>query len=94
MEENQNQFQLNQNQPLTTPQSQNDNKVLGIVVGVVVLLLIGGLFVYLRNQKPTSTATSRVVIQELNNLGSELQSLDDGTNEADLNALDKDIQSL
>lgn len=73
-------------------------KMLWILLALVVLILVGGAGFMLMNRGEAETpkpATSTTSLEDLNNLKAQLETTaDEGDLEADLTALDKDLQEL
>ena len=67
---------------------------LWLIAVTIMVLLIAGIFLYSQKQNKTVKPISSNISNDINTLGTELDSLDDGTNDADLNALEKDLQAL
>ena len=65
-----------------------------ILIISAILVLIVGFVLYSQNQNKTVKPTSSSVSDNTSNLETDLNSLDDGTDESELNALEKDLQNL
>lgn len=87
--------------PVTTPvqgdsTSEKSSRKIFIIISLLVLLIVltGG-FVFLSSQGQLSqTQTTKPVVNAFDSLKNELDSIDVGAKENDLNGVDKDLQSL
>ena len=76
------------------PQTSNSFNPLWIIAVIIMVLLIAGIFLYSQKQNTTVKPISSNISSNINTLGTELNSLDDGTDDTDLTALEKDLQNL
>lgn len=75
------------------------NAMLILVLGfIAVILAIGGLYFYMSKSQSVANAPQTAAIQQqaatIDNLESDLSSIDVSDTNSDLDALDKDLQSL
>lgn len=80
--------------PISEIPKKNSFNPLWILALVAILLLVAGVVLYSQKQNKTVKPVSSSISSNVNTLGTELNSLDDGTSDADLNALEKDLQNL
>lgn len=83
-------------QPLVEQAPQNKGfNPLWLLIVVVVILVAAGVVIYSQNQSRKVTQQQEIKqVQEVKALETELNTLDDGTSDTDLNALEKDLQNL
>lgn len=78
--------------------TKGPNKNIFFVVGIfVILCLLAGGLIYLRNQKQSSTAkvpTPVSTVSAFEELKKDLESTDIGASETDMNEVDTDLQAL
>lgn len=67
---------------------------LWLLLVVAAVLLVAGVVFYSQNQKSPVSPQTKQSVSEINNLNTQLNNLDDGTSDTDLNALEKDLQTL
>lgn len=68
---------------------------LWLLLAVAMILVVTGVIIYSQNQSRKTTQQQEIKqVQEVKGLETELNSLDDGTSDDDLNALEKDLQTL
>ncbi len=77
-----------------TPQKSNGFSPVWLIAVIIMVLLIAGVVLYSQKQNKVTEPESSNIENNINTLEIELNSLDDGTNDSDLNALEKDLQAL
>lgn len=77
------------------PQKSSGFNPLWLLLVVAAVLVIAGVVIYSQNQSRKATQQQEVTkVQEVKTLETELNTLDDGTSDTDLTALEKDLQNL